>query len=137
MAKKLSVVGFPPGASMRCRLLLDLGISATRPSKPTVALMRSRRIALPSASRRQIGVDRFREERFAEARTASRATRDGLLEVLRESHIQSSLTSRRGGALSWPSDSGEAQGPAEQARRRQEEDGSAGQAHGDQPPAED
>jgi hypothetical protein len=43
-----SLLGLPRGASIRCRLLLGLLISAASPSKPMVAFTRSRRTALPT-----------------------------------------------------------------------------------------
>jgi hypothetical protein len=46
MSKKFSVLGLPCGASIRCRLLLYLFTAAASASKPTVALTRSRKMAL-------------------------------------------------------------------------------------------
>lgn len=50
IAKKLAVLGLPPGPSMRCKLLLGFRRLAANCSKPTVALIASRRTAFPVAS---------------------------------------------------------------------------------------
>ena len=46
--KKFSVLGFPRGASIRCKLLLGFLSVMANYSNPTVALTRSRRIAFPT-----------------------------------------------------------------------------------------
>lgn len=48
MLKKLSVLGFPRGANIRCRLLLGFLRVRANSSNPMVALTRSRRMALPT-----------------------------------------------------------------------------------------
>src|SRR5207247_4588197 len=66
MLKRFSVLGLPRGANIRCRLLLGFLIAAASSSKPSVALTRSRRMALPAA------VSPLRNALIASVRSASR-----------------------------------------------------------------